>query len=166
MADQKGPPFPSQPSLQELRETQGLDQILRSDNAESDFASLEPRAQQLLFSRLRTENARLREVNRRWRLLTAACPRVDTQIYLSSARIEPGGGEDEQNGYDQQRVFRDQWSYLIEDGYDNENEGGEYTGSRPGSFIVKLDHVEANECGGSSTELILNIIWSDSNLVS
>jgi hypothetical protein len=173
MADKEGPPFPSQPSLQELCETQGLEQILRSDNADSDFASLEPRLQQLLFSRLRTENARLRKVERRWRLLTEACPRIDTQMYLSSTRIEPGGGEDEQNGYNQQRVFLRQWSYLIEDGYDSENGGddsenggGEYTGSRAGNFVIDLDRVEAKEGEGCSPELVRDTTWDDSNLVS
>ena len=163
MADKEGPPFPSQPSLQELCERQGLEQILHSDNADSDFASLEPRLQQLLFSRLRTENARLREVERRWRLLTKACPRIDTQMYLSSTRIEPDGGEDEQNGYNQQRVFLRQWSYLIEDGYDSENGGGEYTGSRAENFV---DRVEAKEGEGCSPELVRDTRWDDSDLVS
>ena len=55
------PPLPSQPSLQGFGEMESLEQILRSDSADSDFASLEPHMQQLLLSRLRTENARLRE---------------------------------------------------------------------------------------------------------
>ena len=66
MANKEGLPLRSQPSLQGLREMQSLEQILRSDSADSDFASLEPRMQQLLFSRLRTENARLQEVEWKW----------------------------------------------------------------------------------------------------
>ena len=128
-----------QPSLQELCESQGLEQILRSDNAHSEFTSLEPRLQQLLFSRLRTENARLRKVEKRWRLLTMYCPHLDTQ---SSIRIE-GGGEDEQNDFNQQTVFLRQWSYLVEDSYDSENDDGEYTGSRTGNSVRDLDSVRS-----------------------
>jgi hypothetical protein len=69
MADWEGPPLPPQPSLQELCE-EILGQILRSDKVDSDFASLDSRSQQLLLTRLRAENARLREVDKKWRLLT------------------------------------------------------------------------------------------------
>ena len=166
MADKRRSAVSVQPSLQELCESQGLEQILRSDNADSEFASLEPRLQQLLFSRLRTENARLREVERRWRLLTMCCPHLDTQIHLSSTRIEPGGGEDEQNGFNQQTVFLRQWSYLVEDAYDSENGDGEYTGSRTGNSIRDLDSVEANEGEGSIPELVRDTKWDCSNLIS
>ena len=122
--------------------------------------------QQLLFSRLRTENARLREVERQWRLLTEACPRIDTQMYLSSTRIEPGGGEDEQNGYNQQRVFLCRWSYLNEEGYNSESGGGEYTGSRAGNSVIDLDRAEADEGEDCSPELVRDTTWDCSNLVS
>jgi hypothetical protein len=131
----EGPLFPSQPSLHELCQSLGLEQILPSD---SDFASLEPRLQQLLFNGLQTENARLREVEKLWLQLKEARPHIDTQIYLSSTRIEP---EDDE----QQREFRRQWSYLTENAmnhfYDIENEG-------------------------SSPELVHSTIWSGSDLVS
>jgi hypothetical protein len=140
MADKEDPQLPSQPSLQELCEKQSLLQISDLDNSEWDFASLEPRLQQLLFSRLQTENARLREVEQKWCQLTRKCPRIDTQIYLSSTRIEPGCGEDEENGYNQQGVFQDQWSYPIES-----------AGSRAGS------------CGPG---LVCDTEWDHSNLVS
>src|SRR5207248_11521359 len=100
MADKEGPQLPSQPSLQELCEKQSLVQTSDLDNSEWDFASLEPRLQLLLFTRRQTENARLREVKQKWCQLTRKCPRIDTQIYLSSTRIEPDGGEDEENDYD------------------------------------------------------------------
>lgn len=138
MADHECSPLPSQPSLQELCDL------------DSDFASLDSHSQLLLFTRLRTENARLREGDRKWRLLTKYCPRTDLQIYLSSTRSEPGGGEDEQNGYNQQRGFLDRWSYLIEDGYDNESEGE--------------DHPGRDEA--SDPELVRDITWDYFHLVS
>lgn len=105
-----------------------LEQFLGSDSADSDFASLEPFMQQLLFSKLRTENARLQEVEWKWSQLTGACPRTDIQIYLGFPTIESGGEEDRQNGYNQEAAFRDQWSYLIRDSDENEADGGERRG--------------------------------------
>ena len=51
---------------------------------ESDFESLEPRLQHLLFNKLRAENARLREMERPTRF----CPSLDTQIYLRPNTME------------------------------------------------------------------------------
>jgi hypothetical protein len=107
---------------------QSLEQILRSDSADSDFASLEPRMQQLLFSRLRTENARLQEVEWKWSRLTESCPRTDIHIYLGFPAIEPSSEEDGQNGYSQEAASLDQWSYPIRDSDENENDGGERRG--------------------------------------
>ncbi len=150
MADHEGPPLPPQPSLQELCETKVLGQILRSDDPDSDFASLDSHSQLLLFTRLRTENARLREGDGKWRLLTKYCPATDLQIYFSSTRIEPGSGEDEQNGYDQKGAFLDRWSYLTEDGYDNESEGDDHAGNDD----------------ASGPELVRDTTWDQYNLFS
>jgi hypothetical protein len=49
-------------SFQELCATRLQGVILNSDTADDDFASLEPRIQMLLFNSLRTEKARLRDV--------------------------------------------------------------------------------------------------------
>jgi hypothetical protein len=92
----------------------------------------------------------LREGDRKWRVLKRLCPRVDLQIYSSSNRIEPGGGEDEQNAYNQRDGFIDQWSYLNEDGY---VDGGEDQG-----------HPGRDEA--SDPELVCNIKWNCFNLVS
>lgn len=144
MANKDGPPLPSQPSPQGLCKMKSLEQILRSDSADSDFASLEPRMQQLLFSRLRTENARLREVEEKWCQLTASCPRTDIQIYLGFPTIEPSGVEDEQNGYNQKAAFLDRWSYPIGDSDENEKDGGE----------------------GRGPEIICDTSWGTVNLIS
>ena len=122
MANQERPPLPSQPSLQELCEM---------DIADSDFASLEPRMQQRLFRRLRTENARLREVESKWCGLTASCPRTDTQIYLYGWEDEKNEYEQnghDQNSHDQEAAFPDKWSYPIGDSDKNESDGGDGRG--------------------------------------
>jgi hypothetical protein len=141
MANRKGLP---QAWLQGPCETESLEQILRSDIADPDFTSLEPRMQQLLFSRLQTENTRLREVEGKWRRLIASCPRTDTQIYLGFPTIEPGGEEDEGNGSNEEAAFLDRWSYPIGDSDKNENDGGE----------------------GRGQKIIHNISWNRMDLIS
>jgi hypothetical protein len=81
-------------------------------------------ARGIIFGRLRTEIARLREIEKSWCQITEFCPRVDTQIYMNSTRSELGGGEDEDNGYNQKEVFLDKWPYLDEDDNDIETEAG------------------------------------------
>jgi hypothetical protein len=141
MANRKGPP---QPWLQEPCEMESLEQILRSDSADSDFASLEPRMQQLLFSKLRTENARLLEVEEKWCQLTWPCPRTDTQIYLGFPTIEPGGEEDERNDSNKKATFRNRWSYPIGDSDEKKNDGGE----------------------GRGPEISRNISWESADLIA
>jgi hypothetical protein len=125
MANRKGPP---QPWRQGSCEMESLEQILCSDSADSDFASLEPRMQQQLFSKLRTENARLLKVEEKWRQLTASCPRTDTQIYLGFPTIEPGDEEDERNSSNEEATFLNRWSYPIGDSDENEKDGGKGRG--------------------------------------
>jgi hypothetical protein len=105
---------PSQPTLQALCEQKALELDL-----ESDFESLEPRLQHLLFNKVRAENARLREIERKWERLTRFCPSLDTQIYL-----QPNRGLNEEDGIladDEKRVFTELWYYKdIDD--DNEQQ--------------------------------------------
>src|SRR2546421_5124145 len=72
---------PSQSTLQALCEQKAL-----ALDLESDFESLEPRLQHLLFNKVRAENARLREIEQKWERLTRFCPSLDTQIYLRPKR--------------------------------------------------------------------------------
>jgi hypothetical protein len=147
MANRKGPP---QPWRQGSGEMESLEQILCSDSADSDFASLKPRMQQQLFSKLRTENARLLKVEEKWRQLTASCPRTDIQIYLDFPTIEPGDEEDERNSSNKEATFRNRWSYPIGDSDENENDGGE------GRGLEGLEGLEVSR----------NISWESGNLVA
>jgi hypothetical protein len=104
---------PSQLTLQELCEQKALELDL-----ESDFESLEPRLQHLLFNKVRAENARLREIEQKWERLTRFCPSLDTQIYLRSNRQL---NEDENPAYEEKRVLTELWYYKDTDG-DNEQE--------------------------------------------
>src|SRR5271155_1074389 len=105
---------PSQPTLQALCEQKALELDL-----ESDFESLEPRLQHLLFNKVRAENARLREIEQKWERLTRFCPSLDTQIYLRPNR---GLNEDDEIAtYEEKRVFTELWHYG-DMGDDNEQE--------------------------------------------
>lgn len=151
MVELEGSQVSSPPSLQELCGKVALEQILRSDQPDSDFASLDSRSQVLLFTRLRTKYARLRMRDRRWRRLAYFCPRTDLDIYLSPARIEPvGDDDDEQDRYNQQRSFLDQWSYFTPDDYDSESKD--------------QDDPECDEA--NAPKLVDGIRWHNLNLVS
>jgi hypothetical protein len=103
---------PSQPTLQALCEQTALELDL-----ESDFESLEPRLQHLLFNKVRAENTRLRGIEQKWERLTRFCPSLDAQIYLRSNRQVHE--EDETVADEENRVFTELWHY--EDA-DNGNE--------------------------------------------
>ena len=104
---------PSQSTLQALCEQKAL-----ALDLESDFESLEPRLQHLLFNKVRAENARLREIEQKWERLTRFCPSLDIQIYL-----RPDGrlNEDEDVTYEERRVLTELWNYKNTDD-DNEQE--------------------------------------------
>ena len=125
------PQSSDQPSLQELSEKKVLGQILTSDHADSEFDGLEPHLRKALFSRLRKEHAslenqctELKKACSSLRILEDYCPHTDIQIYLSGRRIEPAGGENDEdgeqqgqhggepNGYALRDAFRNQWSYY------------------------------------------------------
>ena len=78
----------TQPSLQQLAENKAVDEILRPNFKYSDFASLEPRLQQLLFERLRTEVIQLRQVDKAWSCVRQYCPETDRQLYQEYLGIE------------------------------------------------------------------------------
>jgi len=104
---------PSQPTLQALCEQKAL-----ALDLESDFESLEPRLQHLLFNKLRAENARLREIEQKWERLTRFCPSLDTQIYLRPQRRL---NDDGIVAYEERRVLTELWYYKDRDD-DNEQE--------------------------------------------
>ncbi len=163
MANDQGPPSTSQPSLQEISEKKVLEQILQSDNPDADFESLEPRAQRLVFSRLRIENTRLLEVEKKWSALTRNCPSTDVEIYLNSKRYnEEDEQEDEENGYDLQEEFVSNWSYPAGDAREIVSEArGNIT--RPAR---NAEGVEANEDEGKGLETERYLEWHKSNLVA
>src|SRR5947209_6183053 len=105
---------PSHPTLQALCEQKALELDL-----ESDFESLEPRLQHLLFNKVRAENDRLREIERKWERLTKFCPSIDTQIYLRPNRRL--NEEDEMLADEEKSVFTELWYYKDMDN-DNEQE--------------------------------------------
>lgn len=100
----------SPPSLKKLCEEMAINQILRSDKPDSDFAALNPRTKVLLFTKLRAGYAHLSKKHRKWRCLACFCPQTDLDMYLTSTRIRK---RDERNSHNQQRSFRDRWSYFI-----------------------------------------------------
>jgi hypothetical protein len=104
---------PSQPTLQALCEQKALELDL-----ESDFESLEPRLQHLLFNKVRAENTRLREIEQKWERLTQFCPILDTQIYLRSNREL---NEEDDTVADEERVLTELWYYKdADDGNEHE----------------------------------------------
>lgn len=105
---------PSRPTLQALCEQKALELDL-----ESDFESLEPRLQHLLFNKVHAENARLREIEQKWERLTRFCPSLDTEIYLRPNRVL--NEDDEIAAYEEKRVFTGLW-YYRDIGDDNEQE--------------------------------------------
>jgi len=164
-ASDQASPSMAQPSLQEISEKKVLEQILQSDNPDADFASLEPRAQRLVFSRLRTEHARLLEVDQKWCALKSHCPSTDIEIYLNSRRTyeeddEEDEQEDDQNGYDLQEI-QNQWSYPV--GAHENEDGGRENIARPAG---NAEGVEATEEEGESLEAKRNVEWHKSNLVA
>jgi hypothetical protein len=117
----------SQPTLQALCEQKALELDL-----ESGFETLQPRLQHLLFNKVRAENARLREIEWKWKRLTRFCPNIDTQIYLRPGR---GLGEDDGTAmYDEKQLFRDLWRYGDTDDDDEQDRAG-----RVSPYIPKRD---------------------------
>ena len=146
------PPSP-QTSLQELCEEKYLSHCLWSDSAVSEFSSLEPRLQQILFGSLRKQHARLIEKADKWDHLTRFCPHIDSQIHLTRARAEPGDGLDEENGYNQRQKFVNTWSYISEDD--------------DGSEIESVGDVEGSLSGGlyGGRKAIRDISWHTYDLI-
>jgi hypothetical protein len=68
--------------FQDLCEVQLLEHMLCSDTADGEFSFLGARTQRLLFSRLRKEVIRLREIEKKWSRVTKECPYVDREMYL------------------------------------------------------------------------------------
>jgi hypothetical protein len=106
----------SQPlrSLQELCEIQLQDNVLKSDTADDEFASLEPRFQLLLFDRLRTEHARLTSMTEQLEEFSWRMPVVDRQLSLGTSTNTSNALE-----FDTDRVLhRIIWSYVPSEGPD------------------------------------------------
>ncbi|KAL9117936.1 MAG: hypothetical protein Q9187_005523 [Circinaria calcarea] len=158
MADQTDLLLPSsQLSLQELCEKKYLSQILDSSFTASDFAALEPRLQEILFSKLRTETTRLREIEKKWCRLTRSCPRVDTKIHLDHNRIEYGDPDDEEDDCILREGFLAKWSYLGED--NNESQAGADAAWYAGRAEANEDHLSRG------TKNHPNIHWHHSDLI-
>ncbi|MCJ1337748.1 hypothetical protein MMC09_003031 [Bachmanniomyces sp. S44760] len=168
MANKEDSSALSQPSLLELCTLQGIENISKSKTADVDFASLEPRLQQLLFGKLRTENERLRGIEKQWKILTRSCPHIDLQMHLSRDRIEHDSGDDEENGYNQVENFSFQWSYHPNQ-HDIANADGdeEQTGARPTDAGADIAQGEGSEREGNSRPKPLsNTRWHHHDLFS
>ena len=98
----------SPPTLQAICLRKALEGILDLDFPASDFSSLEPRLQEVLFTSLRNETNRLREKETQWSRVLKDRPSLDTEIYeREHTSIGPGDG-----GYRMQRNFRQTWSCV------------------------------------------------------
>ena len=91
-------------SLQELCESAALAQILLPDFKDADFASLEPRLQQLLVAKMRSRLIRFRTYEQ-------SCPQTDFELYRSSSRIKPAEESAENKSNNLQARLREVWSY-------------------------------------------------------
>ena len=100
------------PSLQLLCETKSLSQILDPNFTASDFTALEPRLQEILFDKLRKENARLLEIEKQWIQLRERCPRTDLEIHLHSGRANYDHQDDI---YEKQQQIARKWNYEGDD---------------------------------------------------
>lgn len=129
---------PPPTSLKTLAANEALKQILQPEFSESQFVSLPPHLQKLLFSKLREEVDRLRGKEDRWRAVVQSCAPADLQLYLRNQywvpsikglEVKPASkGENEVesrkrernsgelSGYRLRKYFIDRWSYLTEDG--------------------------------------------------
>ena len=76
----------AQMSLQELAVTKSMEEILDPDFKSSDFTSLEPRLQQLLFEKLRGEVSRLKEEEKHWSFTKRHFPSADRHLYTRAGR--------------------------------------------------------------------------------
>ena len=97
-------------SLLELSLNVALKQMLHPDFKDSDFDSLEPRLQRLLFSKLRDATIHLQAFKKQ---ITSNCPDTDAKLYQSPRKIKKYEDEDsrEMNGFVQQSKFQREWSY-------------------------------------------------------
>ncbi|MCJ1309052.1 hypothetical protein MMC25_002707 [Agyrium rufum] len=123
--------MPEPPSLQDLAVTKGLEEILDPSFPDSEFASLEPRLQQLLFRKLRTEMHRLYQIEDSWSVMKQWCSLADSFLYTRAARkripepdcYEGQEGEDvrvdSQNGHNLISEFPKAWSYASESDADD-----------------------------------------------
>lgn len=100
------------PSLQSLCETKSLSQILDPNFTASDFTALEPHLQEILFDKLRKENARLLEIENQWTQLRERCPRTDLQIHLNPGRANY---DDREGIYEKQQQIARKWDYEDDD---------------------------------------------------
>ena len=138
-------------SLTEICEKQSISQISDPNFTASDFAALEPRLQEILFNKLRTENTRLQEIEKKWCQVTDSCPHVDIQIHLNPPRIAACDGKEMEDAYDEAAAFMKKWSYLGED-YDEDESVSQ--------------GVEANEDHPSGgTKMTRDTRWWNSNLI-
>jgi hypothetical protein len=96
------------PSLLDLSRKKALSLILSPNYSDSEFTSLEPHLQKLLFRGLRTEIARLQEIKDDWTVLERSCPSIDLNIYRSS---NTGRTREEDDISD---TFWQKWSYIEE----------------------------------------------------
>ena len=91
-------------SLQDLCKKRALDHILKS--ADFDFASLEPRLQQILFREVQTEVVRLKDIESNWTDLSRSCPKQDIEIYLGGTQRDVEAEPED---------FSDKWEYISSD---------------------------------------------------
>ena len=62
--------------------------MINSELTASEFSSLEPRLQGMLYAKLRDETMRLRGIEEKWDRIKENCPDIDTQILLCPQPIQ------------------------------------------------------------------------------
>lgn len=77
------------PSLQQLCARSNLDSLLSSPEELSTLASYESGEQEAILRGLRTEIARLRDVEEEYHRLKNSCPRLDIEIYTDLLESDP-----------------------------------------------------------------------------
>ena len=105
---------PTQASLQDLAVTKSMKMVLNPDFKGSEFASLEPRLQQLLFEKLRDEIVRLQGVELDYHNFTEDIPQADKFLGTRAGRRRLPLDGDEPDAYLLQDRMRDKWLHESE----------------------------------------------------
>jgi hypothetical protein len=132
MADEKVDSSSAKPtkpkSLLDLSLKKAVSQFLSLDYLDLERTSLGPNLQKLLFRSLRTEIARLQEIENDWTRLERFCPLIDRKIYWKANKIK----EPRLRGLT--GTFKKKWSYI------EEGDGGRQTTQEPEEPEMHWDH--------------------------